>query len=183
MSSVAMAHDVKSMDAPKGRSNTLRVSEPGDAYEREADQAASEVISGMGRAAAWSLSRLTMHAPLQRECTCGGECDDCKKENKLQREANGNAAPAVAPAVVHAVLRGPGRQMEPGTRSFMESRFGYDFSCVRSGSKVGGQHTVEQNVLKVAAKNGGVIVLEGRNVVTGKIETIEVPAANYNQKF
>jgi Domain of unknown function (DUF4157)/Putative RNase-like toxin, toxin_1 len=131
MSSVAMAHDVKSMDAPKGRSNTLRVSEPGDAYEREADQAASEVISGMGRAAAWSLSRLTMHAPLQRECTCGGECDDCKKENKLQREANGNAAPAVAPAVVHAVLRAPGRQMEPGTRSFMESRFGYDFSRVR----------------------------------------------------
>jgi hypothetical protein len=72
--------------------------------------------------------------------------------------------------------------MEPGTRSFMESRFGYDFSSVRSGSKVGGQHTVEQNVLKVAAKNGGVIVLEGRNVVTGKIETIEVPAANYKSE-
>jgi hypothetical protein len=40
----------------------------------------------------------------------------------------------------------------------------------------------------VAAKNGGVIVLEGRNksegrnVVTGKIETIEVPAANYKSE-
>ena len=68
---------------------------------------------------------------LQRECKCGGECEDCKKDKVLQRTAHGGASPGTAPAVVHDVLRGPGRKLDHSTRSLMESRFGYDFGKVR----------------------------------------------------
>jgi hypothetical protein len=75
---------------------------------------------------------------LQRTCDCGehtggGECEDCKKKKKMpiQRHANGLAAPAIAPPIVHDVLRSPGRPLDAGTRAFFEPRFGHDFSQVR----------------------------------------------------
>ena len=56
---------------------------------------------------------------LQRTCDCGqhtggGQCEDCKKKKKmpLQRHANGSAAPAVAPPIVHDVLRSSGQPLE-----------------------------------------------------------------------
>lgn len=36
-----------------------------------------------------------------------------------------------APPIVHEALAGPATTLDPGTRAFMESRFGYDFSRVR----------------------------------------------------
>ncbi len=73
---------------------------------------------------------------LQRACSCGqhghgeAECEECKqKKQSLQRAASG-AAPALAPAIVHQVLRSPGRPLEPSIRSPMEQRFGRDFSGV-----------------------------------------------------
>jgi uncharacterized protein DUF4157 len=74
---------------------------------------------------------------LQRKCSCGGmasnggECESCKKKKALQRQAAGSAGPAVAPPIVHQVLRSPGRPLDPGTRAFFEPRFGHDFSKVR----------------------------------------------------
>jgi outer membrane protein OmpA-like peptidoglycan-associated protein len=75
-------------------------------------------------------------AVLQRKCDCGGSggtCDKCKEEKLLQRfPASGvpSAAPGVPP-VVHSVLNASGRPLDPGTRAFMEPRFGRDFSGVR----------------------------------------------------
>ena len=78
---------------------------------------------------------------LQRKCACGGtpgpsgECEACRKkrEGKLQyfpspteREAKGEV-----PSIVHDVLRSPGQPLDPPTRAFLESRFGFDFSQVR----------------------------------------------------
>ncbi len=76
---------------------------------------------------------------LQRKCACGGnpgpsgECEECRKKRlgTLQRSANGPAPAAVAPAAVHDVLRSPGQPLDRATRSFMEPRFGHDFSHVR----------------------------------------------------
>ena len=70
-------------------------------------------------------------APLQRECACGGTCQDCQEKQLLQRDANGSSTARVAPPIVHDVLRGPGAQLAGSTRSFMESRFGHDFGGVR----------------------------------------------------
>jgi hypothetical protein len=41
------------------------------------------------------------------------------------------AEPSSVPPIVHEVLNSPGEPLDTGTRSFMEPRFGYDFSKVR----------------------------------------------------
>jgi hypothetical protein len=79
---------------------------------------------------------------LQRKCACGGasgssgECESCKKKKTLQRRAAGSAGPAVAPPIVHDVLRSPGRPLDTAARAFFEPRFGHDFSRVRTDSTV-----------------------------------------------
>jgi hypothetical protein len=75
---------------------------------------------------------------LQRKCACGGspgidgECAECRKKRLgLQRLAANRAASEAVPPVVYEVLRSPGQRLDGATRSFMQSRFGYDFSKVR----------------------------------------------------
>lgn len=101
---------------------------------------------------------------LQRRCACGGtpgpdgECPECKRK-RLQRSAAG-AGPAVAPPIVHDVLRSPGRPLEPSVRGEMEARLGHDFSQVRV-------HSDSQ-----AAASAEAVVAEaytvGRHVVFGE---------------
>lgn len=71
---------------------------------------------------------------LQRQCAYGQhaqgvECEECKQNQMtLQRKSeNGNAAPSI----VYEVLRSPGQPLDGATRTFMEPRFGHDFSHVR----------------------------------------------------
>jgi hypothetical protein len=77
---------------------------------------------------------------LQRKCSCGGtpgptgECEECRKK-RLQRQI-GNRQSTVegerpVPSIVHEVIRSGGEPLDPITRAFMESRFGYDFGQVR----------------------------------------------------
>jgi len=67
---------------------------------------------------------------LQRKCDCGqhtggGECEECKKKkSSLQRHTAGGSGPAVAPPIVHDVLRSPGESLSASTRAFMERGFG-----------------------------------------------------------
>lgn len=81
---------------------------------------------------------------LQRKCACGnrtiagGECGACSNEprNTLQRaaingEPKGGQGIGGVPSIVHEVLRSPGQPLDAATRSFMEPRFGHDFSRVR----------------------------------------------------
>lgn len=42
-----------------------------------------------------------------------------------------SSTPATIPPIVHETLTSPGRPLDTATRSFMESRFGHDFSRVR----------------------------------------------------
>jgi Domain of unknown function (DUF4157) len=73
---------------------------------------------------------------LRRKCACGthtaggGECDSCGKE-RLQRKASHRSETTEVPEVVNEVLRSPGQPLDASTRSFMEPRFGHDFSHVR----------------------------------------------------
>lgn len=74
---------------------------------------------------------------LQRKCSCGGECEECKrKRTALQRKTSSgssgpSAEPSVAPPIVHDVLRSPGQPLDAATRAPLERRFGHDFSRVR----------------------------------------------------
>ncbi|HEY0172923.1 MAG TPA: DUF4157 domain-containing protein [Pyrinomonadaceae bacterium] len=72
---------------------------------------------------------------LQRKCACGaatGRCARCDEQKlSVRRKADGSQSRPTVPASVHETLRSPGRGLDAGTRSFMESRFGHDFSRVR----------------------------------------------------
>jgi Domain of unknown function (DUF4157) len=124
-----------SRTAAKNQPTTLRIGEPDDAYEREADRVADAVMAGTGPQ--WSIGRMSINAPLQRQCACGGsataggECDECKEKKTLQRKTAGAVQPREAPAVVHDVLRTPGTPLDAGSREFFERRFQHDFSHVR----------------------------------------------------
>src|SRR4051794_31368318 len=50
---------------------------------------------------------------------------------RLERGRSRSSAHVAAPATVPEVLRSRGHDLEPTTRSFMETRFGYDFGRVR----------------------------------------------------
>lgn len=107
----------------------LTVNKPSDGFEQEADRVADQVM------------RMTAPAPaIQRKCSsCAAEeekvqrkCVECEEEKKtgLQRKEAG-AGPQFAPPSVHDVLNSSGQPLDPVTRTFMEPRFGYDFSGVR----------------------------------------------------
>ncbi|MBD2773375.1 eCIS core domain-containing protein [Iningainema tapete] len=77
---------------------------------------------------------------LQRKCTSynqhtlgGSERTECQKNKSLlQRRATGQAETLeVPPPIVYEVLNSPGQPLDANTRTFMESRFGHDFSSVR----------------------------------------------------
>jgi hypothetical protein len=92
----------------------LAVSEPDDAYEKEADRVAEQVMQKKS-------------AP----CSCGGTCAECA-QGVVQRSDDSPASSSAAtlPDSFTESL-GPGQPLDPATRNFMESRFGYDFSRVR----------------------------------------------------
>ncbi len=97
----------------------LELGEPGDKYEQEADHIADQVMR--------------MPEPgLRRQVNEEEEEELLQTKPMGQERASGDVGehPEVPP-IVHDVLRSPGRSLDPQTRSFMESRFGHDFSQVR----------------------------------------------------
>jgi hypothetical protein len=118
--------------APRAAKTGLRIGPSDDAFERDADRVAQEVMEGRG--AQWSLSSVGIVAALHRKCACGGsgECEECKKEGTVQRKpAEGAATEAYAPPPVVEVPRSSGQPMETATRAFFEPRFGHDFRNLR----------------------------------------------------
>jgi hypothetical protein len=68
-----------------------------------------------------------------RESATGGECESCRKKKGANpsRLALNDKRVEDAPEIVQDALRAPGEPLDGGTRAFMESRFGHDFSNVR----------------------------------------------------
>ncbi|RCJ29425.1 hypothetical protein A6770_22095 [Nostoc minutum NIES-26] len=85
-----------------------------------------------------TTSPLSQTGILQRKCaTCGqqtiagGECQECKNKQLLQRRSTHQGEISQVPPIVHEVLASSGQVLDPDTRSFMETRFGRNFSQVR----------------------------------------------------
>jgi hypothetical protein len=88
----------------------LSVSHPHDASEIEADQMADKVM------------RMKTPEP----------ADVSSTKNSVQRKESGGDSISGAPPLVRDVINSSGgRSLDDGTRSFMESRFNYDFSRVK----------------------------------------------------
>lgn len=120
----------------------LVVNEPGDAYEREADRVAEQV----------------MGLP---EPSRDGAWKPAGPRPAVQRRLGGSVGSATmaAPSAVEDVLSAPGRPLDSATRVFFEDRFGYDFSRVRvhaDGKAAGSAQMVDALAYTV-----------GRNIVFG----------------
>jgi hypothetical protein len=82
------------------------------------------------------VAQLERSSFIQRQCSCGGSCEECQGK-AVEEEQESNTLQRQAPAgegVVHGDVipsDSPGYPLDHGTRSFMESRFGTDFSDVR----------------------------------------------------
>ncbi len=108
------------------------------------------------------------HAPLvQRKCSCGGkagfdgECATCRAA-RLNRQPSPmqRGTPALAPSIVHEVLRTAGQPLSQKARASLEPHFGHDFSRVRI-------HTNAQAVASARAVQALAYTV-GRNVVFGQ---------------
>jgi hypothetical protein len=101
---------------------------------------------------------------LQRKCACGGipgpdgECAACRRK-RLQRQPDLSTTTSTAPPIVHETLNSPGRPLDANTRTFMERRFGHDFSQVRV-------HT-DEKAAESAGAVGALAYTVGRDVVFG----------------
>lgn len=129
----------------------LLVNTPGDEYEQEAE-AVTDKIMRMQDTEIPQL-KLSRSNIIHRKCeTCGKEemeeenknegdltgqltiiqrkCVKCEEEETLQRKESAGNAPALS-YIVNQTLQSSGQPLDTATRSFMEPRFGYDFSKVR----------------------------------------------------
>jgi hypothetical protein len=99
----------------------LEVSEPGDAYERQAD-AVAELVMRMPDGEATAIG----NGPPQIQ----RKCSTCEEEDETLRfKRSPGAAPEVTPSVAANVdaLRGGGQPLAPTARAFFEPRFGESF--------------------------------------------------------
>ena len=103
-----------------GLQTKLKVNEPGDIYEQEADRIADEVM-------ATPAHHAVSGAPPRIQRFSG--------QSTGQMDA--------APASVDHALASPGRPLEPALRQDMEQRFGYDFSRVRVHSGAAAEQSAQ----------------------------------------
>jgi hypothetical protein len=164
LSRISAASPAKATPTPKTDSNALRIGEPNDAFEREADRVADRLGDGGTINLDGSLAKMNAGSHLQRKCDCGsaGECEECKTD-RLQREAIGSRTssphPSEAPPIVHEVLRSPGQPLDTAARAFLEPRFNHDFGRVRV-------HTDARAARSARAVNAHAFTV-GRQIVFG----------------
>ena len=94
----------------------LRINQPGDKYEQEADHVAEAVVSGAASNRP-SISSLGSGNAVQGE-----------------EPAQPSLSPSTAgnfPSIVREILRCPGQPLDAATRGLLEPRFGHDFGQVR----------------------------------------------------
>jgi hypothetical protein len=133
-----------------GIQTKLKIGEPGDKYEQEADRIADEVMR--------------MPEPsVQRQLEPEEE-----EEEMVQRRAIANSISPISegsneseiPSILHEVLQSPGSPLDSQTRLFMESRLGNDFRQVRV-------HKDSQAIASAQMLNAKAYTL-GQNVVFGE---------------
>lgn len=123
----------------------LAIGRQDDASETEADRVADQVMAAMpkkkpccsscsGQKTPQLAKKETDEEPEYEIPAVQTDHHGTAANSSVQKKSAGDAAShddAFAPALVHDVLGGGGRPLDPGIRGFMEPRFGRDFSHVR----------------------------------------------------
>ncbi|MCI0401522.1 MAG: DUF4157 domain-containing protein [Gammaproteobacteria bacterium] len=118
----------------------LKIGEPNDEFEQEADRVADAVVhmpepqaparaTGVQRGVGERVQRLCPEC----EEELGRQPIEEEEEEELQAKAIPGHSPEVTPDLGSAIsaLKGGGHPLPRSLRSFFEPRFGYDFSAVR----------------------------------------------------
>jgi hypothetical protein len=148
----------------------LAINRPGDVYEQEADRMADKVMRMTEPPPNQQSVRQAETSGRLQRCSCGKSatggqpCEECKAKSMHRKENSAGlsvtfSSGAAAPAIVHEVLRSPGRPLDLAARSFMEPRFGHDFGGVRV-------HNDRRAVESAQAVNGLAYTV-GRDIVFG----------------
>jgi len=92
----------------------LRVNQPNDVFEQQADMIANQVMSN------------SSGGSIQRKCAA------CEEEEKhIQGKTSSGPPVTVGSSLVDQALQSGGEALDDSTRSFMEEQLNYDFSQVR----------------------------------------------------
>lgn len=113
----------------------LKISKPGDIYEEEADRIAEQVMK-MPVSDSLATVNNVKEQGIDRKCSA---CDAIKGEdeeeelniNRKSSTSGGLEANSEVITEINKVRSAGGSPLETGTKNFMESRFGHEFSNVR----------------------------------------------------
>lgn len=110
----------------QAKSANPSISQPDDESEKEADLMADKI---MRMPIAEPLNFSSTKNILNRKC---GQSDE-EEETQIQKKESsaGESSTFVPPIVDEVINSSTGKSLDAGTRSFMESRFNYDFSRVK----------------------------------------------------
>jgi len=116
----------------------LKIGQPNDIYEQEADRVAEQVMR-MPQPQMSNEKNVSEPAPnnsIQRKCPgCkkGIKIGKEEEDEKLQKKEASGSTPKVTPKLESNIsaIRGGGRPLPESVRAFYEHRFGHDFSNVR----------------------------------------------------
>lgn len=130
----------------------LRVGQPKDSYEQEADRVAEQVMRMP------EVTRHTGGTGIKRKCP---KCRNGKKDEKLQAKKTSGKISEVTPHIEANIssMRGGGQPLPESVRAFFEPRFGRDFRQVR-------MHTGAKAVESARAVNAQAYTV-GKDVVFG----------------
>jgi Domain of unknown function (DUF4157) len=103
----------------------LKISQPGDVYEQEADRIADQVM----RMPEPTIQR--QMEPDEEEEGMVQKGSIINEVKPLQRSSTDQDQPSGVTSIVHRVLNSPGQVLDSETQRFMEPRFGQDFNHVR----------------------------------------------------
>jgi Domain of unknown function (DUF4157) len=131
----------------------LAMGDVNDPLEHEADRVADQVM----RIPDPGPSITGTPPQVSRKCAA---CEEEAKTLHAKRIAVPETAAGEAPAIVHEVLRAPGRPLDAATRAFFEPRFGVDFSQVRL-------HT-DEHAMRSARAIGASAYTVGQAIVFGR---------------
>jgi hypothetical protein len=118
----------------------LKISQPGDEYELEADRTAEQVMRMSSILGSIPQLRSTKEEGIDRRCAA---CQMREKEEEEQKQLKISRKPSSSSTVsnfkagdelfnqINIVRSGSGSPLDATTKEFMESRFGYDFSSVK----------------------------------------------------
>ncbi len=103
----------------------LKINTPGDRYEQEAD-AVSEKI--MQSSQTGTIQRMTSPPVILRKCS---KCEEEEEQSKVLHRKESNSNSVQASHAVTQTLESAGAPLNTRDRTFMEKRFGFDFSKIR----------------------------------------------------